>query len=312
MSNSIFKKVKLYYSFASTVQALLPGGKRSCNRYYPLNPIRNDKNSGSFVIDMINEKWTEFATGDRGSDITSLYAYIKGIGQYTAAKELLEKHSYYRVENPNLITPKVSKVPKAVSLQFIKKIWRESRMASNTPVETYLQSRGIKGDIPQTIRFHATLKHSETKSFYPAMISVITVWPSTVPAAIHRTYLKPDGSGKAELERNKMILGPAKGGAVRLDSHSNKLIIAEGIETALSIQLATGIPTWAALSSTNMQSIILPPPEQVPEIIIAADNDEAGIKAANILAERALKLCHKVRIAIPKQQGWDFNDVLRG
>src|ERR1700692_2456675 len=36
--------------------------------------------------------------------------------------------------------------------------------------------------------------------------------------AIHRTFLNPDGSGKAAVEKQKMMLRPCAGGAVRFRS----------------------------------------------------------------------------------------------
>jgi hypothetical protein len=144
------------------------------------------------------------------------------------------------------------------------------------------------------------------------MVAAITEWPSSKIIGIHRTYLKPDGSSKAEVEPNKMILGKVNGGAVRLASLGKKLAIAEGIETALSVQLVTDIPTWAALSATFMENIILPPPNQVPEVIIATDHDMVCINAADRLAARLLRSGYQVEIIKPEQEGWDFNDVMMG
>jgi putative DNA primase/helicase len=68
---------------------LLPKGKKEGNEYVSLNPTRNDRNLGSFRINTTTWRWADFATNDRGRDIISLYAYIKGVNQLTAAKELL-------------------------------------------------------------------------------------------------------------------------------------------------------------------------------------------------------------------------------
>ena len=68
---------------------LLPVGKTAGSEYIALNPTRNDKNLGSFRINTTTGKWADFATGDKGGDIISLYAYIKSVNQLTAAKELL-------------------------------------------------------------------------------------------------------------------------------------------------------------------------------------------------------------------------------
>jgi hypothetical protein len=53
-----------------------------------LNPTRSDTKSGSFKINLKTGKWGDFATGDRGGDLIALWAYIKGIGQYEALKEI--------------------------------------------------------------------------------------------------------------------------------------------------------------------------------------------------------------------------------
>ena len=58
--------------------------------------------------------------------------------------------------------------------------------------------------------------------------------------ALHRTYLMQDGSGKAQVEPPKAMLGNVSGGAVRLAKASGPLVVAEGIETALS--LCCGLP----------------------------------------------------------------------
>mgnify|MGYP000514697601 CR=1 FL=1 len=71
------------------LRRLLPTGKIAGSEYIALNPTRNDKNLGSFRINTTTGKWADFATGDKGGDIISLYAYIKNVNQLTAAKELL-------------------------------------------------------------------------------------------------------------------------------------------------------------------------------------------------------------------------------
>ena len=106
------------------------------------------------------------------------------------------------------------------------------------------------------------------------------------------------------------MLGPTKGGAIRLAPIGEKLILAEGVETALSCLYATNIPTWSCLSTSGMIDVVVPPLEITPEIIICADGDGAGQHAANKLAERLHRTGYGVCLA-PSPQGQDFNDVLR-
>ncbi|MDP1615473.1 MAG: hypothetical protein Q8L68_06720, partial [Methylococcales bacterium] len=63
----------------------LPGGLWSGDEYKPRNPTRDDRKPGSFVINAKTGQWIDNATGDRGGDLISLYAYIKFLDQKQAA-----------------------------------------------------------------------------------------------------------------------------------------------------------------------------------------------------------------------------------
>jgi putative DNA primase/helicase len=71
----------------------------------------------------------------------------------------------------------------------------------------------------------------------------------------------------------------------------------------------TNLPTVAALSAAGMRSLRWPP--QVRRLWIAADNDQAGLKAAEALLERALRAGLHMDIKIPAEGKNDFNDLLR-
>jgi hypothetical protein len=53
----------------------------------------------------------------------------------------------------------------------------------------------------------------------------------------------------------------------RLAPIGEKLLLAEGIETALSCLYATNIPTWSCLSSSGMVDVVVPPLEITQEIM---------------------------------------------
>jgi hypothetical protein len=127
---------------------------------------------------------------------------------------------------------------------------------------------------------------------------------------VHRTYLRSDGTGKADNDSAKMMLGAVSGGAVRLTEGEGLLVVAEGIETALS--LASGLlrrpaAVWAALSTSGIRGLHLPP--QAGRLTIAPDGDKAGREAANALAERAHELGWQVAL-LPAPDGRDWNDIL--
>ena len=81
---------RLLLQFSRWVPQWLPGGRVESHEYVGFNPTRSDKNLGSFRINLKTGRWCDFATGDKGGDLISLYAYINGISQGSAAKELMK------------------------------------------------------------------------------------------------------------------------------------------------------------------------------------------------------------------------------
>ncbi len=65
----------------------LPDGHWQGAEYVARNPKRADHRPASFKINR-NGRWADFATGDRGGDVVSLAAYLSGLGQVEAAREL--------------------------------------------------------------------------------------------------------------------------------------------------------------------------------------------------------------------------------
>ena len=188
------------------------------------------------------------------------------------------------------------------------KIWQSTQSANGTVVETYLAARGLQLPLPPTLRFHKGLKHASGTT-WPAMVALVTRGADNVPLAIHRTFLARDGSGKAPVDPQKMMLGPCRGGAVRLAPAGDVLMVGEGIETSLAAMQARGLPAWAALSTSGLLALDLP--QIVRDVIVLADGDEAGKAAARGSALRWRREGRRVRIAFPPD-GCDFNDVLQG
>lgn len=187
-------------------------------------------------------------------------------------------------------------------------IWREAQPISGTIAEAYLRGRGIFCDLPDTLRFHPEAWHGATARRNPAMIARVD---GAERFAVHRTYLAPDGSGKAAIDPPKAMLGATSGGAVRLTGEQGPLlVVAEGIETALS--LACGLlrrpaVIWGALSTSGMRALRLP---TLPgRLTIATDGDDPGRAAGCDLANRAAALGWQVSL-LPAPQGRDWNDIL--
>jgi hypothetical protein len=182
---------------------------------------------------------------------------------------------------------------------------------ADTPVDSYLRERGLRpgpDGWPPTLRYHHGLKHGPSGLILSALVAAVTKWPTTTVIAVQRIFFKVGAGDGIKALKPKMSLGPVRGGAVRLAPAAETLVLAEGLETGLAVMQATGLPTWAALGTTNLKNVVLPP--FVRELVVAADGDEAGRAAAQAAGARWAAAGFRVRVADPGE-GLDWNDVLR-
>ncbi|WP_246737282.1 toprim domain-containing protein [Nordella sp. HKS 07] len=127
------------------------------------------------------------------------------------------------------------------------------------------------------------------------MVALVTHGVDGIPIGIHRTFLRLDGSGKAAVKPAKMMLGPCRGGVVRLAELGEVLMVGEGIETCLAAMQASGHTAWAALSTSGLRTLDLP--REVRDVIVIVDGDDPGEAAARECAWRWKREGRRVRIA---------------
>jgi DNA primase len=157
------------------------------------------------------------------------------------------------------------------------------------------------------LRFHPNLTHGPTGTGFPAMVAGIQDHDGKL-VAIHRTFLLPDGSGKAQVSTPKMALGPIGDCAVRLAKAGPILGLAEGIESGLSAQQLFDVPCWTALGS-RLDRVWLP--DVARHVVIYADNGTAGLEAAHKAVEAFTSLQRRVTLRLPPEAYGDWNDALQ-
>ena len=186
---------------------------------------------------------------------------------------------------------------------------RDALPAKGTVVERYLATRGItlRGDMP--IKYLPNHLDRDGGKRWPVMLALMVDCAGT-PQAIHRTFIAQDGKGKAPIATPRKTLGMVAGAAVRLAPVADRLVIGEGIETSISAGLMMGAPAWAAISAPNLE-FKLKLPDSIREIIVAADHDGPGLKAARAALARWKAEGRSVKIARPQTPGQDFNDLWR-
>jgi hypothetical protein len=215
-----------------------------------------------------------------------------------------------------------------------KAIWCQTQPIAGTLGEEYLLGRDLSTrQWSPALRFHpalewtpgASVEPQDGKRFvhqrgplHPAIVCAVQQADGRA-TAIWRIYLEADGS-KLERAPNKMGLGSAKGGAVRLGTFKPVIGVAEGVETGLAVQeiVKDELPIWAALSTSGMRTLELPP--EVEEVRIFPDGDlpkrradgtwapAPGMSAAEALRNR---LKGKVRVHIePVPANGDYLDIV--
>jgi putative DNA primase/helicase len=192
-------------------------------------------------------------------------------------------------------------------------IWAAAVDAHDTPVERYLTKRGLSlpRGTEEVLRFHPACPFAGTTT--AAMIALVRNIETNAPQAIHRTALDANGNKIAIDDKDRMALGPIAGGAIKLTANENVTIalgIAEGIETALSLQQLPewhSSPIWSVISASGIRNF--PLLTGIETLVIAADHDSAGERAAIELAE--LWQDHEVLVFEAHADGADLNDILR-
>jgi putative DNA primase/helicase len=205
------------------------------------------------------------------------------------------------------------------------------------PAQRYLTSRGLEGlpNLPN-LRCHPHLPYYEEQSDgrwklagrFPTLLARL-IGPDGRMVGLHRTYLTSEGA-KAPVEVPKKVLAirglSLLGAAVPLGRSAAVLGVAEGLETALSVVLATGMPMAACTSTALMRALVVP--SSVQRLVIWADFDvltrlpngrwlEPGREAAEALAARLRGEHRSVAILYPRiplrsrlpERGVDWNDA---
>jgi hypothetical protein len=331
---------------------LLPGGYRD-GQEWRVGSLAGERGH-SLAVHLGGGKagvWADFSSGECG-DALDLVAQARFRGDKRAAlgwaRSWLgldggDPERFRRLQAAERQRAETAETELAAKRAVAFRLWLSARPSlAGTPAEAYLRGRGIAlgdgpgalGRQPRALRFHPELWHKPSGRCWPALLAAIVDAEGKF-LALHRTWLAPDGGGKAPVEEPKRTLGRYAGGLIRLWRGSagtewkraaagETLVISEGIEDGLSCALA--MPEWrvaAAVSLSNLGAVILPP--AIARVVVAAQNDAWWSDAAAGGAgdrhgaarglDRALRhLCRQGKqVAVARSSvGKDLNDMLRG
>jgi putative DNA primase/helicase len=257
-----------------------------------------------------------FACGAKGGDMLSLHRQVHGLSFVDAARDLgawvdqtgaADGKSRPPTSHTTARPPAKLASPRREPPQSARSMLDQARPLAGTVGAAYLSARGCAmPDTDGDLRFHAGLRH-ESGHVGPALLAKITDAVTNEAMGVHRTWI--NASGKADVPKAKMVLGPKQGGVIRLwhdEAVTTGLAIAEGIETALTIAHEYR-PVWSLIDAGNMAAF--PVLAGIEVLVIGADNDPAGLSGARACADRWAEAGVDVRIVVPNAPGADWNDA---
>ena len=295
----------------------LPNGRRQ-GQYWTVGDARNSPGRSMFVRLKGPEAgpgaaghWTDAATAEHGDLLDVIRESCGLIAFGDVAEEARRFLSLPQVEPVAAINPAPARAATG-SLEAARRLIAMAQPIRGTPVETYLAGRGITSvHDAGTLRYHPRCYYRPDDGGpaqrRPAMIASVTDLQGRITGA-HRTWLAPDGLGKAAVTTPRRAMGNLFGHAVRFGAAEDVLAVGEGIETMLSLRAALpGMPMAAALSASHLAALRLP--SNLRRLYIARDVDAAGTRAARKLSERAAEAGVAVMTLSPRCG--DFNDDLQ-
>jgi len=213
--------------------------------------------------------------------------------------------------------------------EAMRKLWKASlplTAPEAEPARLYLRSRGIlawdRPELSRWVRYHPELTYRDSKgkrTKHPGIICAL-VDPEGRAVTINRHYLTPKGEKAALDEPKKMFPIPndmhLPGCAVPTSIAGEVLDVCEGLETALSVETALGIPVWPLVNSYLMTQFTPPPSVKAVRIWADKDRKNGGQEAAIALKKRLWEMGVKAQILLPDlpitegAKSVDWNDVL--
>ncbi|BCH29835.1 DNA primase [Mesorhizobium sp. L-8-10] len=294
----------------------LSNGRRR-GSYWTVGDVRNAPGRSMFVRLVSSTKgppgkWTDAATGEHG-DLLDVIRESLGLVDFKDVAD--EARAFLTLPDPAPIrpAPQRSCQPAQVgSPEAATRLLAMSKPIVGTVVETYLRKRGIT-----TLRGTGSLRFHPRCYYRPEDGGPTETWPAMIAAVrdldgrltgAHRTWLAPDGIGKAPVDTPRRAMGDLLGHAVRFGVPDSVMAAGEGIETTLSLRCALpDMAMAAALSAAHLASVLFPP--TLRRLYVIRDNDPAGDGARDTLVERAMEAGIEAIVLSPAME--DFNEDLR-
>ena len=297
----------------------LSAGRRAGN-YWLVGDVDNNKGRSLYVhlTGPRAGRWTDAATGQFG-DLLDLVRETCGLVDFRDVAE--EARQFLSLPRPQPVPFRWTDAKYSTALELptaerARRLFWMTQPLAGTLADAYLRERGIlRAPVHAALRFHPTCYYRDLvtgrTTSYPALIAAVTDAAGAI-TGVHRSWLDPDGAGKAKVDDPRRALGGLLGNGVRFCFPVNAPIQAmaagEGLETMLSLShVMPGMPMVAALTANHLAAFGFPP--GCRRIYIAADADAAGRHGIEGLSRRAQE--DGILPLVLSPELGDFNEDLR-
>jgi len=297
----------------------LSNGRRQ-GRYWTVGDVRNTPGRSMFVRLSGPESgpgaaghWADAASAEYG-DLLDVIRESCGFIDFRDVAE--EARRFLSLPRPESASAEREHPAPRGSPDAARRLFAMAKPLAGTLAERYLQERGILlAERDHALRFHPNCYHRDLATdqtlVFPALIAAITDLDNNL-TGVQRTWLDPNGRGKAHVADPRRSMGCLLGNGVRFGFEPGMPIpimaAGEGLETIASLRtVMPAMPMIAATSANHLAALQLP--AGCERLYIAADADAAGRHGIERLSRRAQALGVIVLVLAPKLG--DFNEDLR-
>ncbi|SDA96583.1 DUF7146 domain-containing protein [Mesorhizobium qingshengii] len=300
-------------------RAYLSSGRRQGN-YWVVGDVHNAPGRSMHVRLRGSEsgkraagKWTDEATGEFG-DLLDVIQHSCGLSAFRDVAD--EARRFLSLPRPAPSITQRDRPAASGSPSAAHRLFAMAKPLGGTLAEQYLRHRDIVLSARErALRFHPNCYYRDFATgemvALPALIAAITDLDGLL-TGVQRTWLEPDGYGKALVAAPRRSMGNVLGNGIRLGFEPGVAIpvmaAGEGLETMASLRTVfPTLPVVAATSANHLAATTFPP--GCERLYIAADADAAGRHGIERLSRRAGE-AGVVALVLRPQLG-DFNEDLR-
>jgi hypothetical protein len=203
----------------------------------------------------------------------------------------------------------------SLNTEWARDKWDKARELDRRKPHPYFLGRGIDTTafrFLSAVRILAVDAHRASGTTGPSIVAMVTNNDGAI-RAVQRTFLSADESQKRGVAPARQSLGPIKGHAIRIGLNTPTMMIAEGLEDAMTAHAAMGF-THCAWAAVGLGASAIALPDEITDVIVLSDRDPhgAGQRGAAEAAVRFKAAGKRVRVAIPPDGVKDFNALVQG